>query len=52
MFIIQIITLSKYVKSLGSTDNQAGSVIYALTLVNVLILGIMNIILSFFSTDG
>ena len=52
MFIIQIITLSKYVKSLGSTENQAGSVIYALALVNILILGIMNVILSFFSTDG
>lgn len=52
MFMIQIITLSKYTKSLGSKNNQAGSVIYALALVNILILGVMNIILSFFTTDG
>lgn len=52
MFMIQIITLSKYIKTLGKSQNQAGSVVYALALVNILIIGIMNIILSFFSTDG
>ena len=52
MFMIQIITLSKYIKTLEKSENQVDSVVYALSLVNILIIGIMNIILSFFSTDG
>lgn len=52
IFSVQIIILCKYIKSFDKNNNQLGSVIYALGLVSLLILGIMNIILSFFNTDG
>lgn len=59
MFIIQIITLSKYMKSISAfkniserQNNQSGTLLYALSFVNILILAVLNIILSFFSTDG
>lgn len=53
MFLIQIIILSKYIRSLSeNSSNNEDTVIYALSLINILILVVMNITLKFFSTDG
>ena len=55
--IIQISVLFTFLKKQFSTDNTGNDnkmsyVVYAMTFLNIIILGIMNIILSFFSTDG
>ena len=53
MFLLQIVTLSKYIRSLSdSTLNDEVSIIYALSLINLLILVVMHISLKFFTTDG
>lgn len=53
IFIIQIVALSKYISELAQNkDIQIGSAIIAFSVINILILGIINIILVFFTTDG
>ena len=53
LFLGQIATVSKYIVALNNkVDEQHSSVIYALSLANILLISVMNIILAFFSTDG
>lgn len=53
MFLVQIATLSKFIISLNeSKESKVTATIYALSLINILIIAVMNIILAFFSTDG
>ena len=52
-FLGQIATVSKYIVALNNkVYEQHSSVIYALSLANILLISVMNIILAFFSTDG
>mgnify|MGYP001392916826 CR=1 FL=1 len=55
ILFFQIFTLFKYLQSLN--DNQGeetndGSIIYLLSLINIIFIIILNIILEYFSTDG
>ena len=54
LLFCQIICISKYIKDLYDIKNESkvGPVIYLLSLINMIILGIMNIIIAYFSTDG
>tara|TARA_Y100001980_G_C14491040_1_gene268141 strand:- start:481 stop:1071 length:591 start_codon:yes stop_codon:yes gene_type:complete len=54
---IQTGCISKYIKDISDKNNsknesKVGPVIYLLSLMNMIILGVMNIIIAYFSTDG
>ena len=50
---MQIVILIKYIKSIQNKEStQLNTVLYTITFLNIIVLGIMNIILRFFSTDG
>lgn len=53
LILMQIVILIKYIKSIQNKEStQLNTVLYTITFLNIIVLGIMNIILKFFSTDG
>ena len=53
LILMQIVILIKYIKSIQNKEStQLNTVLYTITFLNIIVLGIMNIILRFFSTDG
>lgn len=53
LIVIQVGLLIKYITDISNNkDSPVGPIIYVFSIINIIILGIMNIILNFFSTDG
>ena len=53
LILIQVGLLIKYITDISNNrDSQVGPVIYVFSILNIMILGVMNVILRFFSTDG
>ena len=53
LILIQVGLLIKYMIDISSgKSSDIGSVIYVFSIINIMILGIMQVILQFFSTDG
>ena len=55
ILFFQIFTLFKYLQSLNENNGEEtndGSIIYLLSLINIIFIIILNIILEYFSTDG
>ena len=53
LILIQVGLLIKYITDISNNkDSPVGPVIYVFSIINIMIIGIMQIILQFFSTDG